>query len=39
MKEAKFSCYVFDITDKDNEIPLQGLTDPYKDENNLLSSS
>ena len=35
-KEAKFSCYVFDITDKDNEIPLQGLTDPYKDENNLL---
>ena len=30
-EEAKFTCYVFDITDKDNEIPLQGLTDPYKD--------
>ena len=38
-EEAKFSCYIFDITDKDNEIPLQGLTDPYKDENNLLSST
>ena len=38
-EEAKFSCYVFDITDKDNEIPIQGLTDPYKDENYLLSSS
>ena len=38
-EEAKFSCYVFDITDKDNETPLQGLTDPYKDENNLLSST
>ena len=38
-EEAKFSCYVFDITDKDNEIPLQGLTDPYKDENYLLSST
>ena len=37
--EAKFSCYVFDITDKDNEIPLQGLTDPYKDGNYLLSST
>ncbi|MDA9645104.1 TerB family tellurite resistance protein [bacterium] len=38
-KEAKFSCYVFDITDKDNKTPLQGLTDPYKDENYLLSST
>ena len=38
-EEAKFSCYVFDITDKDNETPLQGLTDPYKDENYLLSST
>lgn len=38
-EKAKFSCYVFDITDKDNEIPLQGLTDPYKDESYLLSSS
>ena len=37
-EEAKFSCYVFDITDKDNETPLQGLTDPYKDENYLLCS-
>ena len=38
-EEAKFSCYVFDITDKDNETPLQGLTDPYKDENYFLSST
>ena len=38
-EEAKFSCYVYDITDKDNETPLQGLTDPYKDENYLLSST
>ena len=38
-EEAKFTCYVFDVTDKDNEIPLQGLTDPYKDENYLLSSN
>ena len=38
-EEAKFSCYVFDITDKDSETPLQGLTDPYKDENYLLSST
>jgi len=44
-EEAKFTCYVFDITDaektydKDHEIPLQGLTDPYKDENYLLSSN
>jgi hypothetical protein len=44
-EEAKFTCYVFDITDaektydKDHEIPLQGLTDPYKDENYLLSST
>ena len=38
-EEAKFTCYVFDITDKDNEIPLQGLTDPYKDDSFLLSSN
>ena len=38
-EEAKFTCYVFDVTDKDNEIPLQGLTDPYKDDSFLLSSN
>ena len=37
--QAKFTVYAFDITDKDNEIVLQGLTDPYKDENFLLSSN
>tara|TARA_B100001121_G_scaffold88683_1_gene78758 strand:- start:570 stop:1211 length:642 start_codon:yes stop_codon:yes gene_type:complete len=37
--EAKFTCYVFDVTDKDNEIPLQGLTEPYKDDSFLLSSN
>ena len=38
-EEAKFTCYVFDVTDKDNETPLQGLTDPYKDDSFLLSSN
>ena len=38
-KEAKFSCYVFDITDADNEIPLQGLTESFKDDSYLLCSS
>ncbi len=37
-EEAKFTCYVFDVTDDNNEIPLQGLTDPFKDENYLLAS-
>ena len=36
-EEAKFTCYVFDITDEGEEIPIQGLIDPFKDENNLLS--
>ena len=36
-EEAKFTCYVFDVTDKDNEIPLQGLTEQYKDDSFLLS--
>ena len=35
--QAKFTVYAFDITDKENEIALQGLTDPYKDENYLLT--
>ena len=35
--QAKFTVYAFDITDKDNEIVLQGLIDQYKDENLLLS--
>jgi len=38
-EEAKFTCYVSDVTDKDNETPLQGLTDPYKDDSFLLSSN
>ena len=37
--QAKFTVYAFDITDKENEIALQGLTDPYKDENYLLSTT
>lgn len=37
--EAKFTVYVFDITDKKEEIPLQGLIDPFKDENYLLSAN
>ena len=35
--EAKFTFYVFDITDEKKEITLQGLIDPFKDENYLLS--
>ena len=35
--EAKFTFYVLDITDEKNEIALQGLIDPFKDENYLLS--
>ena len=35
--EAKFTFYVLDITDEENEIALQGLIDPFKDENYLLS--
>ena len=38
-EEAKFTCYVFDVTENDNEIPLQGLTDPFKDDSFLLSSN
>ena len=37
--QAKFTVYAFDITDKENEIALQGLTDPYKDGNYLLNPS
>ena len=37
-EEAKFTCYVFDVTDENNEIPLQGLTDPYRDDKFLLQS-
>ena len=37
--QVKFSVYVFDVTDKEKEIALQGLTDPFKDENYLLYSS
>ena len=35
--EAKFTFYVFDITDEREEIPLQGLIDPFKDDDYLLS--
>ncbi len=35
--EAKFTVYVFDITDEKEEIAIQGLIDPFKDENYLLS--
>ena len=35
-EEAKFTCYVFDVTDENKEIPLQGLTDPYRDDKFLL---
>ena len=38
-EEAKFTCYVFDVTDENNEIPLQGLTDPYRDDKFLLQSN
>ena len=37
-EEAKFTCYVFDVTDENNEIALQGLTDPYRDDTFLLHS-
>ncbi len=36
--EAKFTVYVFDVTN-DEEIALQGLEDPYKDDNYLLSQN
>ena len=38
-EEAKFTCYVFDVTDENNEITLQGLTDPFRDDKFLLQSS
>ena len=38
-EEAKFTCYVFDVTDENNEIALQGLTDQYRDDKFLLQSS
>ncbi len=37
--QAKFTVYVFDITDKEKEVALKGLVDPYKDENYFLSST
>ena len=37
--QAKFTVYAFDITDNEKEVALQGLTDPYKDENYILSST
>ena len=37
--EAKFTVYAFDITDKENHVPLQCNTDPFKDDNYLLSSN
>ena len=37
--QVKFTVYAFDVTDKEKEVALQGLTDPYKDENYLLSST
>ena len=39
MKEAKIYLYVFDVTDENNEIALQGLTDPFRDDKFLLQSS
>ena len=38
-EESKFTCYVFDVTDENNEIALQGLTDPYRDDKFLLQSN
>ena len=38
-EEAKFTCYVFDVTDDNNEIALQGLTDQFRDDKFLLQSS
>ena len=38
-EEAKFTCYVFDVTDENNEIALQGLTDPFRDDKFILQSS
>ena len=37
--QVKFTVYVFDVTDKEKEVVLQGLTEPFKDENYLLSST
>ncbi len=37
--QVKFTVYAFDVTDKEKEVALQGLTDPFKDENYLLSST
>ena len=37
--QVKYTVYVFDITDKEKEIVIQGLTDPYKDESYFLSST
>jgi len=37
--QVKFTVYAFDVTDKEKEIVLQGLTEPFKDENYLLSST
>ena len=37
--QAKFTIYAFDVTDKEKEVVLQGLTEPFKDENYLLSST
>ena len=37
--QVKFTVYAFDVTDKETEVVLQGLTEPYKDENYHLSST
>ena len=37
--QVKFTVYAFDVTDKEKEVALQGLTEPFKDENYLLSST
>jgi len=37
--QAKFTVYAFDVTNKEKEVVLQGLTEPFKDENYLLSST
>ncbi len=37
--QVKFTVYAFDVTDKEKEVVLQGLTEPFKDENYLLSST
>ena len=38
-EEAKFTCYVFDITDVENQVPLNCTNNTYNDEYNLLCQS